>query len=240
MSLPKRITPSPLREAVVELRFESILPADAVFGIVYNALSESYPTLEKLPILQIPEAIRNKDENLIFQPHYKLKRENFIAQVGPRVFALSMTPPFTRWSEYLPELLTVFDKVGKANVIADVSRFGLRYINNFDEPILEKLNVELKIVDRGVQDDEIYIRNISASGNFNVLLQIVNCSDNLLAKNANAETVSAIDTDVSLEGEKLDFFADKEGLLTDAHNIQKETFFGLLKKSFLQSMDPEY
>ena len=71
MRLPKALDPSPIKEAVVEIRFETPLPSEAVFGVVYNAIHDGYPELEKLPILQVPEAVRAADPNLMFQPHYR-------------------------------------------------------------------------------------------------------------------------------------------------------------------------
>ncbi|MCE2887858.1 MAG: TIGR04255 family protein, partial [Pseudanabaena sp.] len=76
-SIPKKITPCPILQAVVELRFETVLPSDAVFGILYSLLSSQYNTFEKLPILQIPEILRSQDPNLRYQPAYKLIDDNF-------------------------------------------------------------------------------------------------------------------------------------------------------------------
>ncbi len=240
MNLPNNINPNPLQEAAVEIRFDSSLPPDAVFGVVYSSLRETYPEVENLPILQIPEAIRNRDENLIFQPHHKLKKENFVAQVGPRVFSLSMTPPLTSWSEFLPELVTVFEKIGNAQFISKVTRLGLRYINHFEGAILSHLNLELKIMGNSIEDSELYVRNIFPSGDYSILLQVVNSTERLRKGDTDATIYSAIDTDVSISGTELDFFTRIKELLNNAHAVQKETFFGLLKDDFLQTMNPEY
>ncbi len=240
MTFPKNITPSPLKEAAVEIRFDSSLPADAVFGVVYSSLMETYTGVENLPILQLPETIRNRDENLIFQPHHKLKREKFVAQIGPRVFSLSMIPPLTSWSEFLPELVTVFDKIGKARFISNVTRLGLRYINHFEGAILGKLNLELSIMGNSIEEGELYIRNTFPHGDFSVLLQIVNFTELREKIGNDVKKYSAIDTDVSVSGNNLDFFSNIESLLNNAHMVQKETFFGLLKDDFLQTMKPEY
>ena len=61
MKIPKKITSCPLVETIVELRFESSLPPDAIFGVIYQKLKSDYPKVDKLPILQIPEEIRFKD-----------------------------------------------------------------------------------------------------------------------------------------------------------------------------------
>ena len=70
MQIPKKITPCPILEAIVEIRFEPEEPDDAIFGIIYNQFKKSFPEIEKLPILQIPDQFRSKDPNLIYKPHY--------------------------------------------------------------------------------------------------------------------------------------------------------------------------
>ena len=64
MKLPKEISPCPIIDTVIEIRFESTMPKEAkeaIFGIIFNEFNDRYPSLEKLPILQIPEAIREAD-----------------------------------------------------------------------------------------------------------------------------------------------------------------------------------
>ena len=83
MKLPKKITPCPIVEAIVEVRFESDIPEDAIFGVIYSKFKEEYSDLEKTALLQLPEQIRSKDPSLKFKPYYKLRNENFILQIGP-------------------------------------------------------------------------------------------------------------------------------------------------------------
>lgn len=241
MKLPIRITPNPIYEAAVEIRFESQLPSDAVFGVAFSVLKDQYPNFEKQPILQVPEVLRNSDPNLAIQAHYKLRKENFIVQIGPRVLGLSITPTYTNWEEYRSEIIEVFDRLKSVGIVARVSRFGLRYIDRFDCEILDKLNVNLQVMNRRLTADEVYLRTMFKSGDFNVLLQIVNASDVLKSAGpSDAERQSVVDTDISLEAENLPFFDKMEAILDDAHNTQKEIFFSLLKPDFLESLNPEY
>jgi uncharacterized protein (TIGR04255 family) len=69
MKLPKKISPCPIVEAIIEIRFDASLPGDAIFGIIYNMLKDEYTNLEKLPILELPDAIRTTDPNLMYSPH---------------------------------------------------------------------------------------------------------------------------------------------------------------------------
>ncbi|KJR40515.1 hypothetical protein MCHI_003591, partial [Candidatus Magnetoovum chiemensis] len=48
MALPKKITPCPIIEAIVEIRFSTDLLSDVIIGIVYKSLKDKYPRLNKL------------------------------------------------------------------------------------------------------------------------------------------------------------------------------------------------
>ena len=91
MKLPKKISPCPILEAIIEIRFSTTLPEDAseaFFGLVYQEISDEYPGIERLPILQLPEAVRNMDDSLKYQPYYRLKGDKFLINLSPRVFGL--------------------------------------------------------------------------------------------------------------------------------------------------------
>ena len=102
MILPKGIDPCPIKEAIIEIRFESVLPPDAVFGVVYNELKDIYKTPEPLPIMQLPASVRDQDKNLHFQPYYRIKRDNFLLQIGPQMLSLAVTA-YSTWVEFLGE-----------------------------------------------------------------------------------------------------------------------------------------
>jgi len=72
MKLPLKISPCPIVEALLEIRFTTVIHPDAVFGLFYNALKSDFPKVDNLPILQIPDALRATDPNLKYKPLYKI------------------------------------------------------------------------------------------------------------------------------------------------------------------------
>jgi len=239
MILPKQINPCPINEAVVGIRFDSSLPSDAVFGVVYNQLKDSYQTVQQLPILQIPEAVRNNDPNLIFQPYYTLSRENFAIQLGPKVFSIAIVENYTTWQNFLNEIQIVFEKIGNIDFITNVSRVGLRYINLFEIDIWEKLKINIKIIEREIANEEIFVRTVLQRDEFKVLLQTGN-QLNLERNNEFVSRVSIIDIDSFIQEDSINFFENVSAMLEKAHGLEKELFFGLLKEDFLESLNPEY
>ena len=67
--LPKKINPCPILESIIELRFSTSFPHDAIFGIIYKEFKDLYPKVEPLPILQLPEIVRREDKNLLYKPY---------------------------------------------------------------------------------------------------------------------------------------------------------------------------
>lgn len=240
MPLPKQINPCPINQAVVGIRFNSPLPPDAVFGVVYNKLKDTYKSFEQLPILQIPEAVRNNDTNLLYQPHYKLTRDYYAFQVGPKVISLAITDQkYTTWESYYEEIHNVFEKIKEIDFIDNVVRVGLRYINFFADDIWENININVKIIENEIAGEEIFLRTILARDDYKVMLQAGN-QLNLEENNRIVGRASIIDIDTSIEKENINFFEDMNTILEKCHSIEKEIFFGLLKEEFKDSLNPEY
>ena len=240
MSLPKQITPCPINQAVVEIRFNSTLPPDAVFGVVYNKLKDSYKTAEQLPILQIPEAVRNNDSNLLYQPHYKLTKDYYAFQVGPKVISIAITDQkYTTWDSYYEEIQDVFEKIKEIDFISNVLRVGLRYVNIFAEDIWENINIKVKIIENEIAGEEIFLRTVLLKDEYKVMLQAGN-QLNVEQNNQVVGNASVIDIDTSIDGENINFFGDMNSILEKCHSIEKEIFFGLLKEDFKNSLNPEY
>ena len=240
MILPKQINPCPINQAVVEIRFNSYLPPDAIFGVIFNKLKDSYKDEGGLPILQIPAAVRNQDPNLLFQPHYKLIKDCYILQVGPKVISLAITDQnYTTWESYYSEIHEVFEKVKEIGFISEVLRVGLRYINLFVDDIWDNINISVKISDDEIQGDEIFLRTLLDKGEYKVNLQ----TGNQLKLEDNNQVVgraSVIDIDTFILDDKIAFFSNMKEILWNAHQVEKEIFFGLLKDNFLKSLSPEY
>ena len=79
MDIPKKITPCPIIESILEIRFNTKIPSEAIFGMVYSRIQgRFFPNMEKLPILQIPDQLRSNDPNLMFRPTHKLYKDNLL------------------------------------------------------------------------------------------------------------------------------------------------------------------
>ena len=240
MELPKKIDPCPIVEAVVEIRFESNFPKEAVFGILYNVIKTKFQAVEELPILQLPGNILANDPKLTFKPHYRLKKDNFILQIGPRVVSLSSVSPYSGWKVYYEELKDFIDKINSSEVISNVFRLGIRYINFFEDiNIFESL--ELKIFKEGnpILNDKMFFNTIHEEDKYSCDLKIQS-ADSVVIGGGNPQKGSIIDIDIFMDKVEIPVLNSEESLISEGHNIEKRIFFELLSPSFLETLNPQY
>ena len=238
--LPVSISPCPVQEAVVEVRFSSILPAEAVFGVLYTKVNHDFGSVTNLPILQIPEAIRSQDPNLMYQAHYSLSKGNLSLKVGPRVLTFSYTPPYEGWHTFLPFVLGVLDSIKDTGIIQLPERIGIRYINFFSMPILDKLKLELKYGETRLSTEATHVRTEILEDGF---IKIINVANNMsVTLQGRVETGSLVDIDCVYNYPlgSASFYESHESIIEEGHKIEKRTFFGLLQDEFLNTLSPNY
>jgi uncharacterized protein (TIGR04255 family) len=115
--LPRKIKPNFIKEAIVEVRFDTDFPLDAIYGIVYNEMKNDFVEFKNLPILQLPEKIRLNESNLKYKPYYQLKKNNYILQVGPKVISYINLEPYLGWKKYFVEQKKILKKIMKLKII---------------------------------------------------------------------------------------------------------------------------
>jgi len=236
MKLPKKITPCPIIEAVVEIRYETRIPSEAIFGVVFNSFKDIFPKEPiKLPILQLPEKIRNNDPFLLYKPHHRLSDDTYFFQIGPRAISLINTGEYVGWDSFSSKIKECFSKLIKLKIIKKTERFGLRYINFFkDIDIFEKINFKIVLNQKELSGNKIFIKTSLKSDKFIRQLQVSNNSKNKDNKG------STIDIDVYFDENGETTLDEITKVIESAHIKEKELFFELLNDEFLKEFNPEY
>lgn len=238
MKLPKKITPCPIVESIIEVRFESELPGEAILGIIYSALKGDFPNFDRLPILQIPEAIRSKDQNLMYAPHYKLSAGNYILQIGSKVFSLSNVNEYVGWEAFYEEIKRIFKKIYELKIIKETKRLGLRYINLFPGMnIYEKSDLRINLKEDRLEKDVNLLINLPSNGFINTLRMVSGATVDVSGKVLSG---SVIDIDTALSETKSDFYSNMKRIISGAHLEEKKLFFSLLKDEYIKTLNPEY
>lgn len=240
MRIPKKISPNPVIEAVVELRFETCVPSEAVFGVVYPVLDKIVNgQFEKLPILQLPEQVRMNDVNFKFAPHFQFKNSDFQVNVGPRVLAIIATEPYKGWNEYSSIINEILNRLDELKIIKKVDRLGIRYVDFFDD-----LNITQKLKFK-VQRFPYLLDSLSLASTFKVrepFTTNLNIATNqTITVKGKTRSGSIFDTDTYVEFEDTEYkFEDILDHINEAHNVGKEVFFSSLEGSFIAELNPEY
>jgi uncharacterized protein (TIGR04255 family) len=238
MKIPKKITPCPLVDSTIELRFRTSVEPGAVFGIVYNAFRNEYPKVEKMPILNIPEQIRLVDPNMVYQPWYRLGNGGLVLSVGPRLVALGKAGEYPGWTLFSDRVHHVVETVHGLGIADQVERVGLRYINFFDFDIFDKIKLHVAISDMPVTGNQTLVRFTIPGRRFNSRLHVTNEASVIVG--GSNRTGSIIDIDTALETDITDFFKNSTSIIEEGHNEEKEAFFNLPNDDFLQTLSPEY
>lgn len=234
MNLPKSITPCPIIDALVEIRFEAGINSNAVFGVVYNELKEKFEKVETLPILQLPEAVRTEDPKLKYKAYYKISNPEFVVQIGPDVMSISSFPKYVGWERFALTITEILNKVERTPAIKTVRRVGMRYINFFPIDIYPSINLIITKKGADIPLEKAVFKTEIKDGDFSSTLQIAN----QVSLNKNMGSIIDIDTSTSQNLELS--LKNKEKIINQAHTIEKKLFFELLKDEFLQTLQPKY
>ncbi|MCB0737807.1 MAG: TIGR04255 family protein [Bacteroidetes bacterium] len=239
MELPVKINICPIVDAVMEIRFNAKVHSNAIFGMIYSNLRHDYQDVEKLPILQLPEQLRDSDSTFKFKPQYKIKSESgYTVQIGPNVVIIGSEIPYSGWNNFKEKISEILKSIFNSDMGIVVNRLGLRYINFFELDALERINLEISVNSPLKLESPTIIRTSVPLNGYSNNLQLANGVERLVKDNS--LNGSIIDIDTYKEYVDTSFENDYMSEIERAHSVEKELFFSLLKPEFLQELKPEY
>ncbi len=239
MKRPTKITPDPIIDAVVELRFNSSVPEDAVLGMLFSQIKSKYKEFKKLPVADLPREFRINDPNLQFNPHYQCEVGQYKLSVGPKVVSLTNPGKYAGWKEdFFPELSFVLKHLKDSNIADNFTRIGIRYIDFFELNIFDKINLSISLHGKPLDALQQTFNVIFKNEDFLTRVQVVN---NITARVGNTNKFgSVIDTDTYIESKKGFSFEGIEKTIDNCHESSVKLFFDLLNKEFIETLNPEY
>lgn len=235
-NLPTKITPCPIIESVAEVIFDRNLDIEpsAVYGKVYDQLRKRYPNVENMPLYQLPEEIRLRDDNLKNKPWHKFFNDEFEVLVGGNIVAI-VSKEYHGWAQYSDEIKYVFNVFQDSNISSSISRIGLKYVDMFECPIINKIGISL-LSNLSIDENlEIQLRTVlPVKDSLNAILAIMN-NVKIEFMGEAKENVSLLDIDVYkiYDTKNSCNYNEAIEILNDAHRYQKELFFNLVGKDFL-------
>lgn len=239
MARPTKITPDPIIDAVVEFRFESEIPPDAILGMLFSVVRKEFSNFKKLPIAEIPEEIRRNDPQLKFAPCYQSISKGYRLNVGPSVISLGNPGDYVGWKEnFYPFLQNIIRQLEKSGIVKKFTRIGIRYIDFFATDIFDKITLSIKLNDKPLAAKQTTISTIFEHDQ---LVTRVNIQNNTIISRDNKQSIgSIIDTDTFFEPKDSISFDELIEVVDKQHEVSLNVFFDLLKPDFLETLNPEY
>lgn len=237
--LPYKISPCPILEVTVEIKFSTTYPHNAIFGIFYNVFKDKFNQIESLPITQIPEEVRINDPNFKFKVFYKLHGNNYTIQIGYDVITLHCNEPYVGWNDFSVVITEFFSRVQSTGLINQVLSLSLQYINFFENDIFKNANVSIEVAGKKIDSGKSTIRIEIPHKEYIQVLQVANdiVVENPLKKSRKQGSLLDISLIVI---EPIDFFNQAMVLINSLHDEEKEIFFELLKNNFLSTLNPQF
>jgi len=237
--LPTRISPCPIVEAILEIRFITSESWRTLPGLLFAHIRDRYPEQKDLPLAQLPEEIRRREPAFTYQPLVQFLSRDFLIQFGPRVVSLVTKPnEYPGWAALENEMTWLLTELQKIGFIAEGERLGVRYINFFDLDIFEKLLLDVLTGGKRLAGAELSIATVLPRPPLTARLQVVNSA--ILGTGDTARRGSVFDVDVWLRSLDFDLFQNGLAKFGEAHQFEKQIFFGLLKPEFLTTLNPVY
>ncbi|ADU64805.1 hypothetical protein Selin_0046 [Desulfurispirillum indicum S5] len=236
-TLPSKLQNDAIIESILEIQFNANVPDDAVYGLVYPTLNRHYPNTTTLPITNIPEEIRRTDPSLRYHAWYTFEKHPLRINLGPRSIAFINTKPYLGWNDWSTHINHVLGEIKEINLINSVERIGLRYINFFNEKILNKAHIKLQIAKKEIDNESTSVRTEFISGEYTIILQI---GSNVNAFSGDSNLLgSIIDIDCIIlkSMDSGEFFNKFSSLTEEAHKKGKQLFFELIGNELLESLN---
>lgn len=243
-SLPTRLTPDAILEALVEVRFETAELPEAVIGRLVDTPQWKAYARSRLPLADMPPTLRDSDANLRFQPVLELRRGDGLRAVklGNRVVSYHVPGAYPGWPVFREEIGGMLDDVAARIGDARLVRVGLRYINVF-HPARHAVNgiadTTLAITVAGEPvDTSLNLNYMKIDGQHVVTVRIA--TPDVVAGALPPGFSLLIDLDLATpEGFSTSNIETAKDWIDRAHELEKIAFFRLLPERVIARLTDE-
>ncbi len=234
-----KITPDYLRDTIVEVRYEAWLPYDILKGLLYKELVGDFQLLSEINPLGVLQLGPQQQVKLGGSDALDFTDEKIKIRVHEERIIFNSLSGYPGWKNYFPVIQRVLDRLDKAGYIKRFTRVGIRYISDFPNILIfDHLRMNLNFA---FTDQPMHNTSVRAELDENGVRVVLNLVNNAKRKPPHQEDIfSIIDIDVIGEPPKKikpeEFFEYIDHL----HSIEKDFFLRVLKKEFLDTLNPEY
>lgn len=236
--LPKRIDPCPIVQAVFEIRFTASTPWEQLPGKVAGLLGAHYEG-QKLPLFDLPAEFKQQIPGSVYLPQYQFHSEQFVVNLGPQMIGLGVQAmSYPGWSVVHRELKTFLKSIVDDGFMEEGARLGVRYSDFFELNVFEHIDLDIVVNGKAVKDKDRQFTTVFQEGPMTIRLVLINGA---IMENAHGpRRGSVLDIDVAYGPLDFDLKANVLQRFTEAHDVIKKLFFGLVSADLLERHKPEY
>jgi len=244
-SFPAKLTSKNILSAIVDIVFDTNnLPQEVILGSLYasDIIRKNYYNPISTGINDIPKNARKADPNLrnaiLF--NFNHKESKFRIGCGDNIISLAnLNFAYDTWDIFVKELDVILNVMNA--FLQKKEKIGVRYINVFQENIIDNLNIELKVLNNKIINNNFsftfedtfenrkIISRISNGISYN-FIDLANPTNKRIINNASAFDIDVVFTD------KNKISANLKEEINISHNILKKVFFSTLKKDFINKL----
>ncbi|GAB4000103.1 hypothetical protein GCM10028807_52060 [Spirosoma daeguense] len=233
--LPKEITPNPLLNSSVELRFVNEFSAEFINEILPKSLKQNFDM----------ERDNNSPQSRVLDPNDSVvfKNEAFMIIVDKKSVIFENAKHYQLWDRYFPFIKAATNAI-TPNIQSPLERIGIRYVSFFaksdnQKMMLKKpfLMIEKELGE--IKDAGFYGSYAFSKGKFNCYIQFG--SGLKLPGEKTIKKGCVIDLDLSVEDDLPN--VDSDAIFTvidELHTEEKKLFLLVLNDDFLGSLNVIY
>lgn len=235
MQLPSSISPNPLFITTIEIRFSTNITKEEMLQKMVLTFSDKFPKLEKG---NIPDEIKKQDEKFKYAADYILSNDEYLISFTVNSISFEHNSEYKYWRNYFPFIKDSLEKIFKLGFINKIERCGVRYGSILDDINPDNaLAVIPSIQINGIQSIFAGFQSYFKTENSILLLQIT--PNSKLLKHDKERKGLYIDIDAASVND-LKPSNEVYTIIDNLHTDLKKLFFGLLKREFIQSLNPTY
>lgn len=235
---PLKIDHKHIIDSLVEIRFVP-LNRKTSFIELLGAVSKIVPEYNYTPS-DVPKQIRAELPQFQFAVEATLIGPDFSIGVGSNSLVFNCQNGYKTWGVFFPFISNIIGVVSKLSTIKEIKRVGIRFTNFFATVNdLSKFNVSFHAGDLNQKDTSEMVLKWSTMGK--VIAYNVTLANNASVQNRGLAPGTLLDVDAYIFDLSLGI-GDKALLdkIEFVHSKEKEMFFSLLERKFLQSLNPVY
>ena len=244
-TLPTKLELEPLIDVVFEVRFQSYVPASTILpGLFFQKLIA--PTVEKLPLAQLPQDFRDANPNLSYAPTELLRSECYSYMIGDKVLAVGAVMPYQGWKNFKPAILEAVSTLKDSKIVTSIERFSLKYVDLIKEVSLTDqlgaLKLDLSVGGNKILNEPLQLRVEMQRDGFTQVLQcLTNAQAHYEGKIIASGLVVDVDSIANCSNVDINqFHAELPDKLESLHISNKKVFFSTITGAALDKLKPSY